>query len=89
MYVSSSSASLHLACRCGAILCDSLLWEAPCSSSVGQTEAMETEEGSGADRDSQPLLRTHVEAYCDAIAEGMKVSLLLLLLAACCVRKLH
>lgn len=40
---------------------------------------METE-GSGADTGGEPLLRAHVEAYCDAIAEGMKVNLLLFIL---------
>ena len=70
-------------CRCGAILCDSLLWQAPCSSASGhEVQAMEME-GTGASGNSKPLLRSHVEDYCSVIVEGMKVGL------ACCLAYLH
>ncbi len=66
-------------CRCGTILCDSLLWQAPCSSASGhEAKAMEVE-GTAASGNSKPLLRSHVEDYCDVIVEGMKVGL------ACCL----
>ena len=66
-------------CRCGAILCDSLLWQAPCSSASGhEAKAMEVED-TAASGNSKPLLRSHVEDYCNVIVEGMKVGL------ACCL----
>jgi hypothetical protein len=69
--------------RCGAILCDSLLWQAPCSSASGhEAKAMEVD-GPGASGNSKPLLRSHVEDYCNVIVEGMKVGL------ACCLASLH
>ncbi|KAL0043408.1 hypothetical protein WJX79_003790 [Trebouxia sp. C0005] len=61
----------HLA-WCGAILCDSLLWQAPCSSTSGhEAEVMEVE-STAASGNSKPLLRSHVEDYCNIIVEGMK-----------------
>ncbi|KAL0045726.1 hypothetical protein WJX82_002854 [Trebouxia sp. C0006] len=61
----------HLA-WCGAILCDSLLWQAPCSPALGQeANAMEME-GAAASGNSKPLLRSHVGDYCNVIIEGMK-----------------
>ncbi len=70
-------------CRCGAILCDSLLWQAPCSPALGQeANAMEME-GAAASGNSKPLLRSHVGDYCNVIVEGMKVGL------ACCLACLH
>ena len=62
-------------CRCGAILCDSLLWQAPCSSASGhEGRAMEVE-GPATSGDHKPLLRSHVDHYCNVIVEGMKVGL--------------
>ena len=72
-------------CRCGAILCDSLLWQAPCSSASGHAHegrAMEVE-ATAASGNSKRLLRSHVEDYCNIIVEGMKVGL------AWCLASLH
>ncbi|DBA73425.1 TPA: hypothetical protein ACH3X1_011462 [Trebouxia sp. C0004] len=61
----------HLA-WCGAILCDSLLWQAPYSSVSGHEGRVMEVEGTEASGNSKPLLRSHVEDYCNVIVEGMK-----------------
>lgn len=64
--------------RCGAVLCDSLMWRAPCHQGRLEQAPSATETGpQGAAPSQSPLLRSDVEALCDTIVNGMKVGLVI------------
>ena len=71
--------------RCGAILFDSLLCQAPCSegSATQPPGAMEVDAQS-AGQGQMPLLTSHVEAFCDTVVDGMKVDCIALHSDDCC-----
>lgn len=60
--------------RCGAVLCDSLMWTAPCHRGSLEQAPSAMEAGpQGVAPSQSPLLRSDVEAFCDVIVNGMKV----------------
>lgn len=74
--VQHKECAMQLGClfRCGAILCDSLMWTAPCPEGKTAPAPSQMEQGPhGAAPNQSPLLRSDVEAYCDTIVRGMKV----------------
>lgn len=75
--VFSLNASVFLL-RCGAVLCDSLMWRAPCHKGSLEQAPSAMEAGpQGAAPSQSPLLRSDVEAFCDIIVNGMKVGLII------------